>query len=289
MEEYKRIVDSQHAPEALIGRTLQRIHEEERKMQQNNVPPVSMQQNSVPPVPMQQNNVPPVSMQQNNVPPVSMQQNSVPPVSMQQNSVPPVSMQQNSVPPVSMQQPQKKKSRRVYTKWISAVAGMAAGLALIIGVMNSQSGLHYNSMPENTMREATLTGIWLENPIDVETYNDYLGKDMVNVSEDMTLVQEDIYVCYDDAQSEIIEDEGTFYYNMDGHQIMVKVSKTLEVAPEELLAGEASEWDDMTVYAGKNEAGNQLFAAVEQGELHYFVMGLNLSESEFEDFLEEFF
>ena len=261
MEDYKKSVESQHAPEALIARTLQRIHEEEQKMERTNVTPMQAQQ------PMQAQR------------PMQMQQ----PTQAQQSTY----MQQ----PTYVQQPVKKTPKKSYRKWIGAVAGMAAGLVFIVGVgmMNSQSGLYYNSVPENIIREATQQDVWIEDTVDVETYSDYLGRDMSEVPEGMKLIQEDIYVRYDDMQSEIIEDEGTFYYNVNGDQIMVKVSRTLEVAPEELLAGEASEWDDMTVYAGKNETGNQLFAAVEQGDLQYFVMGLNMSEDEFEDFLEKYF
>lgn len=239
MEEYKRSVESQHAPEALIAQTLQRIHEEERRTQQPNV--------------------------------TSMYG------------------EQPNVTPMYGEQPVKKAPKKSYRKWIGAVAGMAAGLALVIGVMNSQRGLYYNCVTEGMIREAAQDGIWIQDDIDVDTYSAYLEKDMSEVPEDMTLIQQNIYVRYDDTQSEIIEDEGTFYYHMDGNQIMVKVSRSLEVAPEELLAGEASEWDDMTVYAGRNEAGTQMFAAIEQGELHYFVMGLNLSENEFEDFLKKYF
>ena len=70
---------------------------------------------------------------------------------------------------------------------------------------------------------------------------------------------------------------------------MVKTSKTTDVAPEELLSGEATEWNGLTVYAGENEAHDKRMAALQQGDVRYFVMSYGMSEKEFEIFLKKFF
>lgn len=226
MEEYKKSVDSQHAPEALIAQTLQRIHEEERRQ--------------------------------------------------------------------SGEHAEKKVAagdgaRHRRRSMIIAAAGMAAALALVIGVSGSRSSLYYNPVPDSLVRGITENGEPSENEMDMETYGAYLGVDLTAVPEDVTLIKANISVSYAADRIQITEDEGTFYYNADGNQVMVKVSATKEVAPEELLSGEASQWHKMTVYAGEDETGGQRLAAVTQGNVHYFVMSYNMSEKEFENFLKKFF
>ena len=97
------------------------------------------------------------------------------------------------------------------------------------------------------------------------------------------------YEGYAEDEETILEDEGTFYYNTDSGQVMVKMSKTTEVAPEELLSGEATEWNGLTVYAGENEAQDKRMAALQKGNVRYFVMSYGMSEKEFETFLKKFF
>lgn len=226
MEEYKKSVDSQHAPEALITQTLQRIHEEERRQSGGYTEEKVVVGNG------------------------------------------------------------GKRRRR---SLIIMAAGMAAALAIVIGVSGSRSSLYYNPVPESLVRGITENGAPSENEMDVEAYSAYLGVDMTAVPEDTTLIKANISVSYAEDGIQVTEDEGTFYYNADGNQVMVKVSGTKEVAPEELLSGEVSRWHNMTVYAGEDETGGQRLAAVTQGNIHYFVMSYNMTEKEFEKFLKNFF
>ena len=194
MEQYKKTVDGQHAPEALIAKTLQRIHEEEKRMQAvtNDSEEISMSEKT-----------------------------------------------------------DKKKSMR---KRLYAVSlAMAAGLALFIGVMSGRDTLIYQTV------EGTIV------------------RDMSSIQMQQEMVQGDL------------EDEGTFFYDVNGKTVVVKVSKTSEVAPEELLQTEPKEWNDMTVYAGKSVATNQYMIATEKDGASYFIIGYDVSEKEFESFLKKFF
>ena len=225
MEEYKKSVDGQHAPEALITQTLQRIHEEERRQSGE-------------------------------------------------------CAEENVV----VGNGGKRRRRSL----IVMAAGMAAALAIVIGVSGSRSSLYYNPVPESLVRGITENGSF-ENEMDVDAYSAYLGVDMTAVPENTTLIKANISVSYAADGIQVTEDEGTFYYNADGNQVMVKVSGTKEVAPEELLLGEVSQWHNMTVYAGEDETSGQRLAAITQGNIHYFVMSYNMTEKEFEKFLKNFF
>lgn len=222
MEQYKKTVEGQHAPEALIAKTLQRIHEEEQHTAQEAV------------------------IQENN-----------------------------------------KKTRSKL--WYAVPMGMVAGLALVVGVMNGQSGLTYHSIEGSVIRDVDDAGMRIETEIDINDYEEYLGVDLEGVSESIILTEADAWVSYDEMKTEIVADEGTFYYDIDSNRVMVKVSKTIEVAPEELRSVEASEWNELVIYAGENASQNQYMAAVERDGIRYFVMGYDMPEREFENFLKKFF
>lgn len=285
MEEYKKSVDAQHAPEALIEKTLQRIHEEERG--------AGMQADAV------QNAGQGVAMQadvvQNAGQGTGMQAEKVQGVGMQTDAVQNAVMQQEtgrgagwSVQQSTENKAQPKKARRRYA-WIGAAAGMAAAVALGVGVTSGNHGLTYNIVQESQIRGETEISIMPGNEMSVEAYGAYLGRDFGELPKDVTLRKADISVTYAEDGTTIIEDEGTFYYNVDSNQVMVKTSKTTEVAPQELLSGEASEWQKLTVYAGENESGDKRLAALRQGDVNYFVMSYGMSEKEFETFLKNFF
>lgn len=251
MEEYKKSVDAQHAPEALIAKTLQRIHEEERGAGTQAEARQSAEQSA--------------AMQQETGRSAGW--------SVQQST-------ENKALP--------KRTRRRYA-WIATAAGMAAALALVVGVTSGNRGLTYNMVQESQIRGEAEISIMPENKMSVEEYGAYLGRDFSELPEDITLSKADISVTYAKDGTTVLEDEGTFYYNVDSSQVMVKMSKTSEVAPQELLAGEASEWHKLTVYAGENESKDKRLAALQQGDVNYFVMSYGMSEKEFETFLKNFF
>lgn len=229
MEEYKKSVDAQHAPEALITKTLQKIHEEERG-----------------------------------------------------------AGVQAEVRQSTKNKAQPKKSRRRYA-WIVTAAGMAAVLAVVVGVSSSNRGLTYNIVQESQIRAEAEISLMPEHEMTAEEYGAYLGRDLTEPLKGVTLSKADISVAYGEDGETILEDEGTFYYNTGSGQVMVKMSKTTEVAPEELLSGEATEWHGLTVYAGENETQDKRLAALQQGDIRYFVMSYGMSEKEFEIFLKNFF
>lgn len=254
MEEYKKSVDAQHAPEALIAKTLQRIHEEERGAGM------------------------PAEAGQSAGQSTGMQVDAV------QSAGHGAEMQQET----GRSTARMKRTRRRYA-WIATAAGMAAAVAIVAGVTSGNHGLTYNMVQESQIRGEAEISIMPENKMTVEEYGAYLGRDFAELPEDVTLSKADISVTYAEEGTTVLEDEGTFYYNVDSSQVMVKTSKTSEVAPQELLSGEPSEWQELTVYAGESESGDKRLAALRQGDVNYFVMSYGMSEKEFETFLKNFF
>lgn len=215
MDRYKEKMNDVHAPEALIEKTLDRIHAEEQKTQ-------------------------------------------------------------------TMIRHRSSKTRKVVG--ISTMAGMAAAVALLVAVTGRDDmELNYNTISEGIIRGTTETTV--ENNLDVETYSDYLGINITEWVEDAVLIKSEICVSYENEQ--IVTDEGTFYYNVEGDQVMVKISKTGEVAPEDLLRGMSSEVDGQIVFAGVNETEKERLAAFEYGDVSCLIMSYNMDQTEFESFLEK--
>lgn len=177
MEEYKKSVENQHAPEALIQATLKRIQEEETKMPEN-------------------------------------------------------------LP--------EKKIRKFP---VTAVAGMAAAVLVLVGVTRLQSGsdIYYNQISDSIIKAET--GFFSEEKLNEE-----------------------------------IE---TYYYEADGVRLMVQTSKNNQLAPKELIKGESSQIGNVEVYVGEIKENNRYVAAFEKDGIFYYIVGNNIEKKTFEKNLKK--
>lgn len=243
MEHYKKAIDGQHAPEALIAKTLQRIHEEEKCMDRTE----------------SENDSPDARSAQVHV------------------ATQVVDFEQNK-------KKSKSKSKRLLR--VLPVAAVA-GLALVVSVLGGADELTYYPVEGTMIRD--MNNSHIQQEMHVTEYEEYLGVELTAVAEGIALEDVEVAVVYDDSQENILEDEGTFFYDMNGKRVMLKVSKTSEVAPEELMQVEPSDWNGMVLYAGKGATTEQYMVALEREGIHYFITGYAMSEKEFESFLKKFF
>lgn len=239
MEQYKKTVDGQHAPEALIAKTLQRIHEEEKRMNQNEAENDSMKV-----------------------------------LNTEEHEASQV---------IDFEQ---KKSKRKGLFRVLPVA-MVAGLALVVSVASSTDELTYHPVEGTMIRDMNSNHIQQE--MHVTEYEEYLGVELTAVADGIALEDVAVAVVYDDLKENILEDEGTFVYDVNGKRVMIKVSKTSAVAPDDLMQVEPSDWNGMILYAGKSATTEQYMVALERDGIHYFITGYAMSEKEFENFLKKFF
>lgn len=174
-------------------------------------------------------------------------------------------------------------------RWAAGFTAVAAAAAVLLVVGLSRGGsqeinLIYNTVPETLVR--TMEGEQAENNMDVETYSDYLGVDIQKPTENATLVKAEIRVEQDGDV--VTEDEGTIIYNVEGNQMVVQYSKTLNVMPENLAEGEASDIDGQQIYAAVSQNGKERMVAFKRDGISCFLMTYSMEEQEFEEFLEEF-
>lgn len=179
-----------------------------------------------------------------------------------------------------------KKSR----KWvgISTFATVAAAITLII-TLNITSGnrihLVYNTVSSDIVRP--ITEKQTESNMDADTYSEYLGLDLLHLVENAELIKTEIHV--ETEGSEITEDEGCAYYNVGGEQLMIKVSKTLDIIPKDLAEGNASELDGQTIFAGTGENDREHMAAFTWNGISFYLISYSMEQDEFETFLLDFF
>lgn len=174
-------------------------------------------------------------------------------------------------------------------RWAAGFTAVAAAAAMVLAIGLSRGGsqeinLVYNTVPETLVR--TMEGEQAENDMDVVSYSDYLGIDIQTPTENVTLVKAEIRVEQDGDV--VTEDEGTVIYNVEGNQMVVQYSKTLNVMPENLMEGAASDVDGQQVYAAVSQNGKERMAAFERGGITCFLVTYSMEEQEFEEFLVDF-
>lgn len=178
---------------------------------------------------------------------------------------------------------------RKRNRWIgvSSLATVAAAVVIVIGLSgrsNPQMNLVYNTVPESIVRIAT--GEQTEDTMDIAEYSNYLGLDIQNLMDNATLIKSEIRVIYEGET--VKEEEGTAYYNVNGEQMMIRFSKTVNTIPENLEAGEISEVNGQTILAGVSENGKERMAAFERNGITCFLISYSMEQQEFEEFLSGF-
>ncbi len=174
-------------------------------------------------------------------------------------------------------------------KWAAGFTAVAAAAAvvLMIGLNNGNSSgvnLVYNTVPETLVR--SMDGEQTESSMSVEDYSDYLGLDIQKPTENATLVKAEIRVVRDGDT--VTEDEATVIYNVDGEQMMIQYSKTMDIVPENLLTGEMSDVNGQPVKVAVSENGKEHMAVFESGDVTFFVISYSMEKQEFEKFLLNF-
>ena len=254
MEEYKKKLKEIHAPEELIQKTIHKSHEEEKQQEEKRQE----------------------GKQQEEKQQKEKQQGDT---DSRENS-----QIQKSTNTIGRMTKQAGKTH----KWavVSSLITVAAAVVLVVGLSrmnNEQLHLVYNTVPETLLR--TSFGEQEGNAMDAESYSDYLGIDIQNLTENASLVKTEIYVVYEGEN--IVEDEATAVYNVDGEQVLIRFSKTMDTMPEALTTGEPSIVNGVTVVAGQSENEKERMAAFEYNGMKCFVISYSMDQEAFEIFLRE--
>lgn len=198
----------------------------------------------------------------------------------------PEALIQNTLNKIHAEEPAKKPVKKRFP-W-AAISTVAAAAAVVIAIGLTTGGssdvnLIYNTVPETLVRTV---GEQPEYSMNVDEYSTYLGVDLEHLVKDADLVKAEIYAKQEGGT--VTEDEATIIYNINGEQMTVQISKTLNVAPQTLTSGQYSDVNGYKVLAALSENGKERMAAFEWNGISCFVMSYSMEAQEFEDFLEDF-
>lgn len=168
--------------------------------------------------------------------------------------------------------------------WIPlATMAAAACLVLIISFSGGRvvaPEIVYHTVPATVIRIPPHAA---QDSLSLEEYNAYLGLDISSLVGNAELIKSEITVQY---EGEIIRDEeGTFYYNVEGAPVMLRISRTKDVAPQSLEDKAVSKIGDRNVVAGVSEDGTERMAAFEIAGINWFLLTHEMEQKDFESLL----
>lgn len=163
-----------------------------------------------------------------------------------------------------------------------AVAAAAACLVLVIGLTGRkppETGLTYYTVSQSVLR-AMPEG---ETSVTAEQYSDYLGTDLEELVQDGQLIKTQISM-QQEGQT-VIAEQCAAYYDVQGKTVMLQLSKTTDLMPEELQEAPVSKIGDQSVRVGVSEDGKQYMAAFRCKGIHCFVLTRSMDKGLFEQLL----
>lgn len=250
MEEYRKYMDSQHAPRELVERTLARVREEEKRFAVEALWEENGDLNG-------------------------------------KNGMQALDSEDSRY---GNEHSRRNRSRgNLYRRIYIGAAGLAACLVIVISVFANRPRLSYQPVSASMLRSGLTEGNREE--LTIEEYEAYLGVNLFQWLEGYECSDSKIYVSYgEDAQTlsrSIQKDEGTFYLDVDGHVVILKLSQSGLELPEGLLTGEAGVINGIVVYAGEEAESGTLFAAYHIGEIQYYLIGNDMSKRQFERLIKQ--
>lgn len=198
----------------------------------------------------------------------------------------PESLRAQTLQEIRLAQAEENKRQKQPMRIWKPLVGIAAAacLVLVIGFFGGMTNdkLVYHTVPAAVVRELPQD---TQNNMTLEAYCDYLGVDISSPTGNAQLIKSEIRAEY--ADGVIREEESTFYYNVEGAPVMLRLSKTSAVAPESLQGREASEVADREVVAGISEDGTERMAAFECDGIHCFLLARQMERQDFERLLAD--
>lgn len=168
---------------------------------------------------------------------------------------------------------------------ISAIAAVAAALALVVGLnMGSpRMKLTYGTVPDTIVRSnfpATDT-----QQTELKEYSTRIGMDVESLIPGAAIIKSDAWLVAENGA--IVCDACTLTYNAEGKPLTLRLSKTQDIVPEDLTQTEPSDVDGLRVYAAVSESGKSRMAAFRQNGCSFFLTGTNMDQEQFESLLKE--
>lgn len=173
--------------------------------------------------------------------------------------------------------------RRIWIPLVSLAA--AACLVIAIGFGFGGGGTDKTAMIYHTVPSAVIRTLPQDshNSLTIEEYSTYLGVDILSFMGNAQLIQCEIWA--EEEAGSIRQEEGTFYFNVQGSPVMLCLSKTKGVMPESLEGKPASEIGDWDVVAGVSADGTERMAAFEWGAVRCFLLARQMEQQDFENLL----
>lgn len=178
----------------------------------------------------------------------------------------------------TIEQETVRQKRIKKNEWILLMATVAGVVLLLFIGTRSSSKLIYNEVMLPIVRVEQATN--KEETIHLKEYETYLGEDLSHLLGENKAIKERIIVTY--TGKDITSDQATFYYDVDGQIIIIQLSKTKEIASNELLQGKMSQVDGFPVILGKEKTTKRLLATGEKNEIYFYMSATGLKKEQFE-------
>lgn len=185
----------------------------------------------------------------------------------------------------------ESKKKRLHK--ISIVLGtLVATVILVVGVFQyfaNQNALVYTTVDNIMIRSNRDTQIFGDKitgeEMDLEEYELYTGMDFTKLLGVDSLEKSQILVKRDGTQ--ILYDEGIFYYKTEDVQAVIHTSKTKELMPVELESAEVSQLENTNIVVCKNSQETNFQAYFKRNDLNFCLRCIQTEQKDFEGVLKK--
>lgn len=177
------------------------------------------------------------------------------------------------------------KKRRFYP--YLAAGFTAAVFAIGIYTNFAMNSVVYSSLSVNVSRNQSTSTKY--DDMSIDDYGSYLGIDLQSLFNEEAIEKSDIKIIQGQDEAIPSYDEATIYFSVDEKTIMMKLSKTDILAPDELLHSPISKIGKYEIHFGTDNIGNKLYAGGSLNEINYFIMGSGMEKKDFEKKIKKYF
>lgn len=173
------------------------------------------------------------------------------------------------------------KSEKV-SGWKYVLCGGVAIACVFVFAFICNPTWSYPELQISSLRSGTKIEEMTE--VSIEEYEKYLG---LEISERLKEYQIEKVQCnVIEEKNEIKGDKATYYFDVDGKTVVLKVSNSWEVAPAGLQKGKIVYLNEEEIYIARIEGSEQLVAGFQIEEINCYLMGEDMPLKKFKKIIK---
>lgn len=187
---------------------------------------------------------------------------------------------------VKKEQNSESKGRRK-SFYISVISGVvAATIAIVVNINHLTKSVVYTNISEPMVR-SNCEDTEL-NYLTMEGYEKYIGINLESLIDGNVVLDSNFNFIMSDDGVTPIYDEAVLNFSDDGKLITLKVSKTANLLPNQLIDSPKSKVGNFQVHLGINDFNRKLYAGGSINGINYFITGSGIEKKEFEKKIEKY-